>query len=372
MGGSISSRALQRARSSGSPFFGVCSFGWRCAPYLCYTRQIIGEVLWGLAMMTEDVVRASLKAKQAIFDKGFRVWSTLYHIAQTEKALPESCLQLQRTFTHLPHFTLALDLKNCYGVLYATRSSTWETNGPKELPFVEKDLKIYVSATTPTRLTLSSDHHHDYRKWFGCNEDHISLGRQSLCLALYLSTPIASQPRKAVIRIPSYDAVRWWKAVLAPGKGWRACIPSDKADYKTPWSIQYSPPQGLPISSSAALHYLSEYCNLHNTMDQSHAALSVAIMFSLPRSRRQHVCLPAPRLRRGGRTAPNEAKTQIGHEWIQMSCHLDKLLVLSCNTRGVESLLSNIFYDSEVACNLVSPWLKAAFAILDSVNGNLG
>lgn len=49
---------------------------------------------------------------------------------------------------------------------------------------------------------------------------------------------------------------------------------------------------------------------------------------------------------------------------------LDKPLTLSCNTSGLSALLSSIFFDPNVPCNLASPWLAGALAVLDSVRAD--
>ncbi|KAF3484275.1 uncharacterized protein GIQ15_03599 [Arthroderma uncinatum] len=356
----------------------------------------------GLTITMDDAVRPAVKTRRAVFEKGFRVWLSLYNIADKETIIPESCFQVQGTFAHLPHFPPDIDLKDRHGSLYARGTSIWSTHGPREFPFLEKTFDIPISIISPTGLTLSSDPNLDYRNWFGCEEDHISVlilawsyilsARWAELMSGSVLGYTGSQPTQndgdqdaifVDVGDVNSEAARWWAAVLAPGEGWRACISSDEAEYKSPWSIllQSGPGFRLPchgshppmsaeaISSATALHYLSEYCNLHNAMDQSHAALSAALMLPLSNSRGYQIRLPTPKLRYG-ESAALKARTQIDHKWLQTSRHLDKLLVLSCSTRGVQSLLSSVFYDPGVACNLVSPWLQATFAILDSVDDN--
>lgn len=45
---------------------------------------------------------------------------------------------------------------------------------------------------------------------------------------------------------------------------------------------------------------------------------------------------------------------------------LDKLLTLSCNARGVKSLLSSVFFEQDVDCNIYGAWLQGSLAFLDS------
>lgn len=40
-------------------------------------------------------------------------------------------------------------------------------------------------------------------------------------------------------------------------------------------------------------------------------------------------------------------------------------MTLSCNTRGIEALLSGAFFDPQVSCNLVSSWIEPIFDVID-------
>jgi hypothetical protein len=86
---------------------------------------------------------------------------------------------------------------------------------------------------------------------------------------------------------------RWWKAILAPGQGWRSIIrTSSDATYLAPWSLEYDGDPRFsietsntmlcadntanisPPSSEEALGYLTSYCVLHDLGTQYFAALS--------------------------------------------------------------------------------------------------
>ncbi|KAL2173392.1 3-hydroxyacyl-CoA dehydrogenase [Thermothelomyces heterothallicus CBS 202.75] len=41
-------------------------------------------------------------------------------------------------------------------------------------------------------------------------------------------------------------------------------------------------------------------------------------------------------------------------------CHLDRLLTMSCNIHGTESMLLNAFFNPNIECNAVTPWLQAS------------
>ncbi|KAM5469221.1 hypothetical protein MauCBS54593_004574 [Microsporum audouinii] len=345
----------------------------------------------------EDAVRPNITARRNIFERGFRTWSSLADNAVKATALPESCFEFQKTIAHIPRFPLGLDIKERYGGLYATGTSVWATQGSQGLSYIEKNIDILVSTAWPTKLTLA-DRDLDYRTWFNHEENHISILVLAWAYILsarwaelmpgsvveYNSDQVArgeSDQDAILVDVGNIDngATRWWAAVLAP-EGWQAYISSDKAKYKSPWSIAlktslkyrlscHEDPmqQASAISPTAALCYLSEYCDLHGITDQSYAALSVTLMLPLLSSRGRQVRLPLPKLRYG-RNAGLQQSTQADNKWLYTTTNLDKILVLSCNTGGLKSLLSSIFYDPGVTCNLASSWLHAIFAVLDSVN----
>lgn len=42
-------------------------------------------------------------------------------------------------------------------------------------------------------------------------------------------------------------------------------------------------------------------------------------------------------------------------------------MTLSCNVWGMRALLHSAFFDPEVYCNLLSPWLEPAFETIDPI-----
>jgi hypothetical protein len=42
-------------------------------------------------------------------------------------------------------------------------------------------------------------------------------------------------------------------------------------------------------------------------------------------------------------------------------------MTLSCDRRGMQSLLCGSFFDPEVSCNLVSPWFEPILSIIDPI-----
>lgn len=102
---------------------------------------------------------------------------------------------------------------------------------------------------------------------------------------------------------------------------------------------------------------------MHSLVDQSRAALSTVLCLPLASHISSKITLPAPRL---------AASTTVQQRQIQYAsafslAQVDKLLLVSCNTRGLETLLLSSFFDHDVPCNLVSPFLQGTFAALDDV-----
>lgn len=54
-------------------------------------------------------------------------------------------------------------------------------------------------------------------------------------------------------------------------------------------------------------------------------------------------------------------------DWLQGEGHLEKLITLSCHTRGIRSMLLSVFYEYAIECNSVTPWLQGALVAIDSL-----
>ncbi|KAK3936210.1 hypothetical protein QBC46DRAFT_395605 [Diplogelasinospora grovesii] len=192
----------------------------------------------------------------------------------------------------------------------------------------------------------------------------------------------------------STQAARWWAAVLAPGPGgWVAALKSQhpQNSQHSPWSIRL-PLKSLftisydyrkrlyPLTEAAsfadASRYLADYCAFHGLRpQQSLAALSAVLCFPAVNWEDQRLFLPLPRAHFNGSHGNSSAKAalqypdhgcqQLPQQYSPPTANLDKFLVLSCNARGVCSLLRSTFFEPSIPCNLVSPYLQGTFAVLD-------
>ncbi|KAI9750145.1 MAG: hypothetical protein M4579_006586 [Chaenotheca gracillima] len=182
----------------------------------------------------------------------------------------------------------------------------------------------------------------------------------------------------------SDEAARWWAALLATGEGWRATIRRNGQVYRSPWSVCITAAQrfvlrsadgcssykGVAPSSADALMFLSDFCETHNLRGQASAAMCAAFYFPLLNG--STAALPFPRTYPSFRTpAPVTAESlvmasprDIVHAESQL---LPYYMTLSCHRRGIRSLLSSTFFDPDIYCNLVGPWLEPMFKLVDAV-----
>ena len=197
--------------------------------------------------------------------------------------------------------------------------------------------------------------------------DSMATGHQS-------GTADASPALSVAIGNVDEDIARWWAAILAPDQGWTAIVSrQDSETYHAPWSVS---PEGTPCfkvrwregeapvpnatrikppSSSEALEFLAQFSALHDLGEQLVAALAAALLFPTHNYYGITVKLsyPAPA---GGRTRDASVR-EVEPEWVGLSKELPYYMTLSCSPGAVMSSLCGTFWDADVPCNLVSPWL---------------
>lgn len=174
-------------------------------------------------------------------------------------------------------------------------------------------------------------------------------------------------------------AARWWAAVLAPRQGWKASVVVDNTIYQSPWavsldeepvfSIQGTPTLGDTVcaGSTQSFAYLSNFCCRHNPVSQAKAALGAALAFPSHTQLRFPLALPAP-----NHTQPvsNEIE-KVQPLVLAAPFHvLPNLMTISAATLGFTSIVSSIFYDESIPCNLCSEWLEPMLSIIRSASGS--
>ncbi|KAL6409767.1 hypothetical protein AUP68_06162 [Ilyonectria robusta] len=368
----------------------------------------------------QDAVSPSEETSKALFEKGFLAWSHLRVPVSEKPSLPAHCLeQVENAFPDHPAFPRQLLLEYSGGSLFANGVSTWDTKTEASssclLPSFQLPFRIPVSVSKPTTVCVSRDRQPYVPNPCKKDDNHIMilvlawayvlsarwaelipgtkpLKHTSSCAKGFDCTDLPSGQQHVPISVDlgtvDRDAARWWASVLAPQEGWLAAIHAPRQELRSPWSVRlpkppifvlsgHLGPSEAPSTSSfspaasfaVAMRYLLEYTTLHGIEDQSRMALATALLLPLANFEGRRVSLPAPRTlhRKGLRDVVrpgNEDRRAIP------TPQLDKFLTLSCNLSGISALLSSIFFDPSVPCNLASPWLQGAFAVLDSVRAD--
>ncbi|CAG7939345.1 unnamed protein product [Penicillium salamii] len=163
------------------------------------------------------------------------------------------------------------------------------------------------------------------------------------------------------------NVTRWWIAILAQHQGWKATVKqTPEGEFLAPWAVsrtcqtrfkiqekRYLPASVCsPLTSEQAFDALTEFACLHGLGSQLSIALMAAVTFPTPQYYGSTVQLPFPRAT-GGRlpTAP------ISLQWPSLIKELSYYMTLSCSPEVVMSTLCGSFWELEVPCNLVGPWL---------------
>lgn len=356
----------------------------------------------------DDAVRISNERYHLTYAYGFETWAQLYSHAMKCCSLPVSCFLTQDTFPLQPTFPCKLKLTHESHHVIASGSSIWGSSPAHcayDFPSFQQRVHLEVAVKSPVLLSiLESRKEGNSASWFASHEDYLSILMLAWAYILsarwveVMSTPCSltytdHQARHAattkhsdglqslVVDIGCGDPeeARWWAAVLAQGQGWRATM---QPSCCSPWSIRlHSEPDfslsselgALPLMGSAssftdACGFLNKFCLRHNIVDQSHAAL--AAVFLIP-SMGCGGNLQLPLRRIGRRNQPpkrplthHAGSSQLSR--IHDRQHLDRLLTLSCNIKGIRPLLLSVFYDPSVECNAVTPWLQGTLAAIQS------
>ncbi|KAL4747051.1 hypothetical protein BDW72DRAFT_206821 [Aspergillus terricola var. indicus] len=299
--------------------------------------------------------------RRTVYEKGFRIWQSLY-----------------LTYNNLP----------------VSGSSIWiasleRSQEPCNIPPLERHLQIPVSIKSPTPI---KENHLSVlvfawsyilsARWTELMPEAALVYTESK--AYNSDKPEEDDSAVVDIGVADDDAARWWAAILARAEGWEAYIAINKDKFRSPWSISLSADPNLPyhknhylpsetaVSAATAFRFLNNYCALHDIVDQAYAALSIVLLLPLLHNSGEDIVLPRPKFRHEHKNKVESSRynVQLDLAWVQVVHYLDKLLTLSCNTKGIRSLLSSVFYEPGIACNVVSPWLQAIFAVVSSVEDN--
>lgn len=359
----------------------------------------------------ENAVTPSSESCRSVFELGFRAWSC--YSQRVSRGAKQEALEGVKAVDHAfpghPALPSGLNLKKSPECWVASVVSFWDAAagstssdpslsscGPGMPGIGPEKHSFPVTKSKPTKLTLSDSSDSGILSLLGDKDDHVTI--LVLAWAYILSArwtelipgsnnvqytaarAQSSKQKPASITVPieamSGEAARWWQAVLAPGQGWLATADTDGRTLYSPWSVAlssraaliplflgYSPAPAAAPDSATALDYLSDYVALYGVDDQSRVALSTVLCLPFATRFSSRITLPAPSV------TTRLPRSQQGKGLPPLSlAQVDKLLALSCNTRGIEALLLSCFFNPSVPCNLVSPFLQGTFAALDNIS----
>ncbi|CAG7921516.1 unnamed protein product [Penicillium olsonii] len=169
------------------------------------------------------------------------------------------------------------------------------------------------------------------------------------------------------------DVARWWSAILAPKKGWKAIVTDESLSWVAPWcisrkceraiSIKHNAPTSgsvsTPLSSQRAFEVLSEFALLHDLGSQFPISLAAALMIPAHGYYGWGVHLPSPTTKKP-KEDPNFSMRSVPQAWLGYIGDIEYYMSLSCAPERMFAILCGPFWEPEVPCNLVSPWLHPA------------
>lgn len=355
-----------------------------------------------------DAVRGTSADRKAAYDRGFREWMLMRQNHQATGFPYDLLLKLEEPelLREHPFFVPGLEMIPRGNIFQVSGESTWQPGKCAEhIPHFTKRLNLDVSVQKPTKIRFE-DTTRVYQNDLGDKGNH--LGVLVLTWAYVLSARWAEKMPGAEICYTQSDteagrllgmrkiqenrtlstgtgaaeALRWWKALVAPGHGWLATISSNGRSSMAPWStniltasdlavrfVGITEEDGddtqhtnfLPPLSDEALRFMMDYCEHYGVTSQCKAALSAALVLPLARRFRRCVRLPTPQ------PATRQASMSLdSYRFSPSREHLDKLLMLSCNWEGMEAILSSCFFNPDIPGNVCSHYLQGIFAVIDS------
>ncbi|CAF3524379.1 unnamed protein product [Fusarium graminearum] len=346
----------------------------------------------------DDAVRISAETFRSIYEIGFKTWTQLDANIEEKSMLPPLSQVTQEICHQHPVLTRHLKLKIDQMGAFATGGCIWSSHRTKcahAMPPFRQPVRIKVAAKKPVSLSMSEPTE-DRNTVFPCfirDQDYISV--LMLAWAYILSSRWTEiMPGTCSLAYTDSQAISQQNATVSQGNenfisvqlghGWQANLEYEQQTFLAPWSIDvqkdfeflllHSTDPATNRHSAAtfsdAIHYLNRFCARHVVSDQSHAALA-AVLLLPSMGTLNSLRLPTPSSKMGvPHSALGSVCEGLQDDWIHRSCYIDKLLTLSCNTRGIRPLLLSIFYEPNIECNAVTPWLQGTLAAIKHVAGD--
>jgi hypothetical protein len=181
------------------------------------------------------------------------------------------------------------------------------------------------------------------------------------------------------------STARWWAAILAPRQGWKTYIFKKKGEaYFSPWSLSLDKGPEFrviwqnvdshasvsaisPPSSQTALRLLAHFCSLHGLGKQFYAAFFAALTFPTHKQLEVTIELPLPVVTQSQVVHPSEKQSIDG--FLSLGNDIPFFMTLSCNHSVVMSSLCGSFWEPNIPCSLVSPWLHPVLEEIPKASG---
>lgn len=379
-----------------------------------------------------DNVRPTKDQKEDVVNQSRRIWQSYYIKSLSQETLPSPCLQLQNVLNKAPSLPDGSDKghsmnrlrKAAYGpTLCCWGYGNWVVSG-KETCGLGRTMRrstlnsMTLGVTDPTSVFLNGT---VWESWSGRTK---ATGEGNLIAVLALglayvfsqrlielqgqegedaklkagytyytdeSAPVvdaegSSNEHYTDIFIGSVNSVTtsWWRAILAPGQGWRTVVgESANRQFTSPWGVYIKDSLRFRIrqetaashnslhtttpSSEQAIRMLSSFCKLHDAADQFAAAVVAALFLPVHNYYRIEAHLPRPAS--NGSYIPTTSPTIETSHFQDFWQRLPNYLTVGCNPRGLVSNLCGLFWEPGVTCNVTSAWLHPPLEELPLASG---
>lgn len=284
--------------------------------------------------------------------------------------------------------------RSCSSNWHVTGSANCESSGrPIQVPPVQLNWDIIA----PTKVTLNGGSFHAWFEFEGGQSNLLAilvlawsyilsarlteLQGQDGCGIAYTESraPLCRAHESASgflldVGVVAARELRWFTAVLAPGSGFKYTLPQQIGfSPHSPWKLSvvapsipfsiccgescedFDPHGQTPLTSYEALQSVVALCNSHGvSLCQLHAALATAILLPTHNYLQVDAALPYPEIHKTGHTAMTIRPDDLDRLFGDLPCYI----TLSCAVEVIMSSLCGIFWNPDVSCNLVSPWLQ--------------
>ncbi|OJJ74447.1 hypothetical protein ASPBRDRAFT_27476 [Aspergillus brasiliensis CBS 101740] len=186
----------------------------------------------------------------------------------------------------------------------------------------------------------------------------------------YSNESLSDSSQVYVINVEEVDesVARWWSAILAHNEGWKARVEqTSQGNFLAPWSVSRtcetrfslkykrtlsSSSDLAPLSSDRAFEALVGFARLHELHSQLPIALTMALTIPTHKYYNLSAKLPLPQAI-GARILDKSKDAAC----LSLKEDLPYYMTLSCSPEVMMSTFCGAFWENNIPCNLVSPWL---------------